>query len=161
MVWAALLGLGAVGACVLPAPDYSQKSCVRAEDCPEPWTCAPLRQGKGRTCELLPEPFATVVEPLDGGGGTYCNDARPIFEQHCYPCHSRFLVQGEVRLDVYSLEGPVRGAREAALLVKLLAYDTRQMPPSTGSITYPTDDQRRTLALWALGGAVECDAGTP
>jgi hypothetical protein len=160
VVWA-LVGAGALAACVLPAVDYSQKSCVRAEDCPPPWTCAPLRPGRGRTCELLPEPYPAVVEPLDGGGGTYCHDAKPIFDLHCTACHNRLLTQGEVRLDVYSLPGPIRGSREAAPLIKFMAYDTRQMPPSSGSTSFPTDDQRRTLALWVLGGAVECDAGTP
>lgn len=153
----------AVTACLAPVEDFTGKACVRAEDCPAPLTCVPLRNLPGRTCEYLPGP--SVISgggALDGGGGTYCRDAKPVFDAYCVGCHSALNVEGNLRLDIYAADGgPVPGALDLADRIKFRTYDTHSMPPPN-SLLYPGDDERLVVARWVVGGAVECDdAGVP
>ena len=157
-----MVGLVAA-ACLVPVEDQVGQSCVRAEDCPPPLTCVPLRTLPGRSCEYLPGPIISSGDDLlDGGGGTYCRDAKPIFDAYCVACHGELNVTGDLRLDIYAADGgPVPGALDRADRIKLRTYDTRSMPPAN-ALAYPSDNERLVVARWVVGGAVECgDAGTP
>ncbi|HVE83248.1 MAG TPA: c-type cytochrome domain-containing protein [Myxococcales bacterium] len=159
------LGAGALAAaCLVPVEDQAGKSCVYAQDCPPPLTCVPLRTLPGRSCEYVPAPdVSSSADELDGGGGTYCRDARPLFDAYCVACHGADNVLGNLRLDIYTADGggAVPGAFDRADRIKLRTYDTRTMPPA-GALAYPGDGERITVARWVVGGAVECDdAGVP
>ena len=153
----------AAAACLVPVQDQAGQSCVRAEDCPPPLTCVPLRMLPGRSCEYLPGPITSSGDgALDGGGGTFCREVKPIFHAYCETCHGELRVEGDLRLDLYAADGgPVPGALDRADRIKFRTYDTRSMPPAN-SLAYPGDAERLAVARWVVGGAVECDdAGTP
>lgn len=152
----------AVTACLVPVESPVGKSCVRAEDCPQPLTCVPLRSLPGRSCEYLPGPAVrSRDDELDGGGGTYCRDALPVFDAYCTGCHGAQNVEGNLRLDIYAADGgSVPGAVDLADRIKFVTYDTHSMPP-VDALAYPSDEERIIVARWVVGGAVECDAGVP
>ena len=152
----------AVTACLIPVQDQEGQSCVRAEDCPPPLTCVPLRTLPGRSCEYVRGPLiSNASDALDGGGGTYCHDAKPVFDAYCVSCHGALNVQGNLRLDIYAADGgPVPGAYDLADRIRFRTYDTRSMPPAN-ALAVPGDVERLIVARWVVGGAVECDGGTP
>ena len=155
------LAAAVVTACLIPVQDQEGQSCVRAEDCPPPLTCVPLRTLPGRSCEYVRGPVIGAGDALDGGGGTYCRDAKPVFDAYCVGCHGALNVEGNLRVDIYTADGgPVPGAYDLAERIKFRTYDTRSMPPAN-AIAVPGDSERLTVARWVVGGAVECgDGGT-
>ncbi|HEY8208434.1 MAG TPA: hypothetical protein VIG99_13180 [Myxococcaceae bacterium] len=152
----------AVTACLIQVPDQEGQSCVHASDCPPPLTCVPLRTLPGRSCEYVPGPIvSSASDAIDGGGGTFCQDAKPLFDAYCVSCHGALNLQGNLRLDFYAADGgPVPGAFDLADRIKFRTWDTRSMPPAN-AVALPGDEERLTIARWVVGGAVECDAGTP
>lgn len=151
--WALLVAAVAVAACLVPVQDQEGQACVRAEDCPPPLTCVPLRTLPGRSCEYLPGPDVSNAGDALDGGGTYC-DVRPLFDVYCVSCHGPFSVSGDLRLDRYP------DALDHADRIKVRTYDTRTMPPAN-ALAYPADSERLAIANWVVGGAAPCDGGTP
>lgn len=111
---------------------------------------------------LYPPPYQDGGrEPLDGGPVFYCSDVKPVLEAYCVYCHGEEQQQSPgMRLDLYDGGLAVKGAVQVAGRIKLRAYDREDMPPRAAS-TFPTKEERRILALWAVTGAQECDAGRP
>jgi hypothetical protein len=160
---AALLAASLAGSgCILGVLDYDGKSCDSAVDCPNPYSC--LRRADGeRACYL--------ADPPGGDGGVeivlvtpdYCHDAKPVLDQFCLSsCHNPNHAgsgRTDFRLDYYELAGGVPGAKAKASTIRGRVYVSRDMPPVTSP--QPSDAQRKLLADWAQGGAVECrpDAG--
>src|SRR5689334_4828595 len=142
----------AVTACLIPVQDQQGQSCVHAADCPPPLTCVPLRTLPGRSCEYVLGPIVSSASDLiDGGGGTYCRDAKPIFDVYCISCHGPLSVQGNLRLDIYAADGgEVPGALDLADRIKFRTWDTRSMPPAN-AINVPGDEERLTIARWVVG----------
>jgi hypothetical protein len=151
-----------VAACVLATPDYSGRSCDDSSDCPEPYACVfGARPGSGRTCEVLyPPPYQDGgVEPLDGGPVYYCSEVKPLLDAYCTYCHGEeSQLSPGMRLDIFDGGFDVKGAGQIAGRIKLRAYDREDMPVRYATV-FPTKDERRILALWAVTGGQECDAG--
>jgi len=152
-------------ACALPGGDYSGKTCSAQIDCPTPYSCIAVQPGALKTCELLaePQPFDAGPEALDGGNVFYCGQVKPLLDTYCVSCHGPTQQNGgNFQLDTYDGQGAVPGAKAFAGRIKVRAYDTLSMPPSSAA-KLPTREERRELAVWTVSGAPFCapDGGKP
>ncbi|WP_338865865.1 hypothetical protein [Myxococcus stipitatus] len=155
-------------ACTIDVADFTGKTCETASDCPDTHVCVAVRQGQGRTCEVLGPPGTP-----DGGGDagpvpTYCDDVRPILAASCVSsCHGADTSgsqQTTFRLDYYEPPdaGGLPGAFAKAARIRARTSTFQDMPPSGSAVTPPTPEQRAVVSRWVEGGAPFCgDAGSP
>ena len=94
----------------------------------------------------------------------FVRDVRPIFEQHCYACHSGEQVKSGLRLDIKSeaLRGGddhapniVPGKPEKSPLISFVGGDddAMRMPPEDSGIASLSKSQIATLTTWIEQGA--------
>ncbi|NTX14861.1 hypothetical protein FJV41_15650 [Myxococcus llanfairpwllgwyngyllgogerychwyrndrobwllllantysiliogogogochensis] len=159
-------------ACTIDVADFTGKTCETASDCPDTHVCVAVRQGQGRTCEVLGLPGIPDAGEVDAGPvPTYCDDVQPILAASCVStCHGADTSgsnQTSFRLDYYAPPdgggadgGGLPGAFAKAARIRARTSVFQDMPPSPTTVTLPTAEQRAIVARWVEGGAPFCDAGT-
>ncbi|QSQ15139.1 hypothetical protein [Myxococcus landrumensis] len=151
-------------ACTIDVTDFTGKTCETASDCPDTHSCVAVRQGQGRTCEVLGLPG--TPDAGDGDAGpvpTYCDDIQPILAASCVStCHGADTSgsqQTTFRLDYYEAPdaGGLPGAFAKAARIRARTSVFQDMPPTGSAVTPPTAAQRALVARWVEGGAPFCD----
>jgi hypothetical protein len=164
--WLLALVAMSPAACVLGGVEFEGKSCQSAADCPRPFSCIRRPDGE-RACYLSEPDFdydASVIVEVPEVTPDYCHDAKPVLDQFCLSaCHGPETTgsgRADFRLDYYDIPGnPVLGAKSKASAIRVRTYVSKDMPPP--GLAAPSEEQRKLLADWAQGGAIECrpDAG--
>ncbi|MFY2557992.1 hypothetical protein ACN469_10210 [Corallococcus terminator] len=159
-------------ACTIDVADFTGKTCETAGDCPDTHVCVAVRQGQGRTCEVLGLPGIPDAGDVDAGPvPTYCDDVRPILAASCVSkCHGADTsdsAQTSFRLDYYAPAdggadgGGLPGAFAKAARIRARTSVLQDMPPEVSVVPQPTAAQRAIIARWVEGGAPFCgDAGS-
>nr|BDT35258.1 hypothetical protein MFMH1_49270 [Myxococcus sp. MH1] len=154
-------------ACTIDVADFTGKTCETAGDCPDTHVCVAVRQGQGRTCEVLGLPGADAGPTDAGPVPTYCDDVQPILAASCVStCHGADTSgsgQSSFRLDYYVAPdggadgGGLPGAFAKAERIRARTSVFQDMPPSPTTVPLPTAEQRALVARWVEGGAPFCD----
>ena len=106
-----------------------------------------------------------VIEPLTYDSLAYHSLIQPIFEEHCYSCHSEFKQKGQFRMDEFALL--LKGGKSghagitASDLGKSEVYNRMLLPLTDKKVMPPKESPpmpREAVALiewWIEGGASE------